>query len=171
MHILNLVVCKNKKKSHGKSSPGRGTLLNQHSDLPPLLGFLSGRAHSGKKSVPTKFASPPHPPEWNGRPLKHNYPFVLWCHFATVVRSRVCLFLGIVDVTISYNYHTTKSKTMYGSNLASLTDTVASLYTKEKVNIASEKVSQTKSCCYDNKWFWYEFDIDFPKKRLVGNIN
>ena len=43
-----------------------------------------------------------------------------------MVRSRVRLFLGIVDVTISYNYHTTK--TVYGSDLASLTDTVASLY-------------------------------------------
>ena len=35
MHTQNLVVCKNKKKSHGKSCPGPGTLLN-----PPLLvGF------------------------------------------------------------------------------------------------------------------------------------
>ena len=40
MHIQNLVVYKNKKKSHGKSCPGTGTLLNQHSDPPPLLGFF-----------------------------------------------------------------------------------------------------------------------------------
>ena len=62
-------------------------------------------------------------------PPKNNYPFV--------VRSRVRLFLGIVDVTISYNYHTTK--TVYGSDLASLTDTVASLYTKEKVKHSVRK--------------------------------
>ena len=54
-----------------------------------------------------------------------------------MVRSRVRLFLGIVDVTISYNYHTTK--TVFGSDLASLTDTVASLYTKEKVKQSVRK--------------------------------
>ena len=84
-----------------------------------------------------KICQPSPPSESNGRPLKHNYPFVLWCHFATVMRSRVRLFLGIIDVTISYIYHTTK--TMYGSDLASLTDTVASLYTKEKVKHSVRK--------------------------------
>ena len=53
------------------------------------------------------------------------------------MRSRVRLFLGIIDVTISYNYHTTK--TVYGSDLTSLTDTVASLYTKEKVKHSVRK--------------------------------
>ena len=59
-----------------------------------------------------------------------------------MVRSRVRLFLGIVEVTISYNYRTTK--TMYGSDLASLTDTVASLYTKEKVKNSVRKSIPSK---------------------------
>ena len=39
MQIQNLVVCKNKEKSHGKSCPGPGTLLNQHSEPPPHLSL------------------------------------------------------------------------------------------------------------------------------------
>ena len=60
-----------------------------------------------------------------------------------MVRSRVRLLLGFVDVTIRYNYHTTK--TVYGSDLASLTDTVASLYTKEKVKHRVRKSNPKQS--------------------------
>ena len=39
-NMHNLEVCK--KKSHGKSCPGPGTLLNEHSDPPPLSLSLGG---------------------------------------------------------------------------------------------------------------------------------
>ena len=52
-------------------------------------------------------------------------------------------------ITLSYNYHT--NKTMYGSDLASLTDTVASLYTNEKVKHSVRKSIPNKVMCNDIK--------------------
>ena len=43
----------------------------------------------------------------------------------------------LFSFNVPYNTHTTK--TVYGSELASLTDTVASLYTKQKVKHSVRK--------------------------------
>ena len=65
-------------------------------------------------------------------PPKTSFCIMMSLRYCTCcVHEFVYSLVPIVNVTISYHYHTTK--TVYGSDLASLTDTVASLYTKEKV--------------------------------------
>ena len=60
---------------------------------------------------------------------------------------------------------------VYGSDLASLTDTVASLYKKEKVKHSVRKKYPKQSHAVMTLNNFDVYDFDFQKKRLVGNNN
>ena len=76
-----------------------------------------------------------------------------------------------VILSTDFIYHTTK--TVYGSDLASLTDTVASLYTKQKVKHSFSKSIPNKAILLWHEmivicvWFWL-FKETFGNQYLIN---